>query len=316
MISNIVFTKNRPLQLEGYLESLRRCFPAGLIKTHVLHKPELFEAEYERTFQKFADCTVIRESDFFGDLVSLLAGTETKYILFGVDDVVYFDSVDFSVVNECFERFADDILGFSLRFGGQSLRQGPDVIEQISVGGKTAYRLNWQQGQTPNTRYPFELCATVYPTSLVKNIITSAVSRNPTAQKLFAPSSLLVRALAGIGRARSVLKRFGFFFSPNTFESWNCRWCQRHAEQLPRYVYFQKHCASAVQVNLVNTSTRSDVQDVAEHTPEALAEKYRQGYRLDVDFVAGHKPKGTHCGQEYFRLRQERIVAGIFESGQ
>ncbi len=32
MISNIVFTKNRPLRLHGYLESLRRFFPAEAIE--------------------------------------------------------------------------------------------------------------------------------------------------------------------------------------------------------------------------------------------------------------------------------------------
>ena len=41
-----------------------------------------------------------------------------------------------------------------------------------------------------------------------------------------------------------------------------------------------------------------------EHRVEALAEKYRQGFRLDIDFVAKNKPAGTHCGLECFRLIQ------------
>ena len=45
MINNIVFTKNRPLQLDAYLEGLHRHFPLELIQTYILYKVELFEEE-------------------------------------------------------------------------------------------------------------------------------------------------------------------------------------------------------------------------------------------------------------------------------
>jgi len=41
-IGHIVFTKNRPLQLHGYLESLYRFFPAERMQTCILWKEELF----------------------------------------------------------------------------------------------------------------------------------------------------------------------------------------------------------------------------------------------------------------------------------
>ena len=53
LITNIVFTKNRPLQLEAYLESLYRYFPAERIQTHIIYKPELFSEEYESLFKKY-----------------------------------------------------------------------------------------------------------------------------------------------------------------------------------------------------------------------------------------------------------------------
>jgi len=301
MISNIVFTKNRPLQLEAYLESLYRYFPRELIQTYIIYKRELFEEEYQQLFSKYADCIVIKENDFHGDFLKLLSQINTKFILFGVDDVVYFDSVDFEIIDESFNRFPKDIFGFSLRFGKEIL-EDDDVIADVEVAGHKVHRVDWKQGQTPNSRYPFELCATVYKTELVKKIIAGTMNSNPLAKRLFCPSSAFMRAMNKVVSVRSTLKRFGYFFSPNTLESWNCRWAQNHSEQMPDYLYFQKICASAIQVNMVNTLTKDDFDSAAEYTVEALNERYKSGYRLDIDFVARNKPAATHCGVESFKL--------------
>ena len=93
-ISNIVFTKNRPLQFEGYLEGLYRNFPEELIQTYILYKQELFDNEYQQLFQRYSNCIVVRENDFSTDFFKILNQLNTKYMLFGIDDVVYFDSVD------------------------------------------------------------------------------------------------------------------------------------------------------------------------------------------------------------------------------
>ncbi len=82
MISNIVFTKNRLLQLEGYLKSLYRYWPEALMQTVVVYKPELFEHEYGAVFRKFNEIKVVRERDFHSDVLNVLAKTETEYVLF------------------------------------------------------------------------------------------------------------------------------------------------------------------------------------------------------------------------------------------
>lgn len=93
MISNIVFTKNHPLQLDGCLESLYRHLPAELIRTYVLYKLEFFKEEYRQLFSKYSNCTVMEENDFYSDFLKIIDQIDTKFILFGIDDVVYFDSV-------------------------------------------------------------------------------------------------------------------------------------------------------------------------------------------------------------------------------
>ena len=302
IITNIVFTKNRPLQLEAYLESLYRVFPQELIQTYIIYKVELFEDEYKQVFRKYSDCVVIKENDFHRDFLTVLSKVDAKYILFGIDDVVYFDCVDFGVIDKTFAKYTGDIFGFTLRFGKDVIINGGDAVSETVMAGQTVYSIDWTQGKTTTTRYPFELCATIYPTALVKKVIDNVMNGNPLIRGLFSPSSALMKLLGKSKLRRKILKRFGYFYTPNTLESWNCRWCQKHSDKLPSYLYFKKLCASAMQVNMVNTSTKNDFDNSAEHTVEALNEKYKTGYRLDIDFVCNNKPEGTHCGVECFQI--------------
>ena len=300
-ISNIVFTKNRPLQLEAYLESLYKHFPEDSIQTFVLWKQQLFTEQYQQVFGHLPNCIVTKESDFSSDFFKILNQIDTKYILFGIDDVVYFDSVPSEIIEQTFDRF-DDIFGFSLRFGRNVFDNGEEKITETEVSGQKIYKVNWQEGLSKTTRYPFELCATIYRTELIKEIINTTRSNNPLAAKLFSPNSVLIKSLEKIGLARKVLKRFGYFYSPNTLESWNCRWCQDNTDKLPVYIYFHKLCASAIQVNMVNTTTRNKGKYDESLTVEALNDKYKKGWRFDIDFVVQNKPAETHCKEKYFHL--------------
>lgn len=304
LITNIVFTKNRPLQLDAYLESLYRYFPAERIQTYVIYKPELFSKEYESLFRKYPDCIITRENDFHTDCLSIINQANTRYVLFGIDDVVFFGSVDLDLINQTFEKYQKDILGFTLRFSPESLKNSNDVINEFTVNNQKIYRLNWKNGQTPHSRYPFDLCCTIYPTELVKKIISNVMNNNPVIKKFFSPNAPLIKGLRKTKFARKILKAFGYFFSPNTLESWSCRWCQNNGDQLPDYTYFQKLCATAIQVNMVNTSNRSVFNGSIEHTVEALNDKYKQSYRFDIDAIVSNKPTDLACGEQYFKLKR------------
>lgn len=304
MISNIVFSKNRPLQLDAYLESLYKYFPPEFIRTYIIYKVELFDNEYELLFRKYPDCVIVKESDFHSDFLKVISEVDTEYILFGIDDVVYFDSVDFEVVDKTFSEHSGDILGFSLRFGpnAEFLKDSGDVITNLTVAGQKVFRLDWKNGRSPHSRYPFELCSTVYTTDFVRRVISNTMNGNPLIKKLFSPGSGLIRTLGKIMSTRSILKSFGYFFSPNTLESWPCRWCQNQKDRLPQFFYFQKICAWPIQVNMVNISNNNQLQEIELYSVNRLNDKYKQGYRLDIDFIAANKPTGADCGPQYFNL--------------
>lgn len=304
-ITNIVFSINRPMQLDAYLTSLYRCFNAKNFQTIVLWKPQKFTPEYEQLFAKFDNVTVVREQNFSADLLTIIQNVQTEYILFGIDDVIFFDGIDIDLIDSVFAKEKDSIFGLSLRISDQ-IDPVAKESQNVDMPGQTFKKICWPKGSDPLTRYPFELCATIYRTQLVKKIINSSRYQCPVLSRVFKPNAGIMKNPGKGGIKRKILKKLGYFFSPNTFESFNCRWAQNNAAQLPPYIYFDKQCASAIQVNLVNTTTKSDDQATKENTVEALNKKYQQGVRVDIDHLAANKPIGTHCDEKYFKLKKQQ----------
>ncbi len=303
-ITTIVFTRNRPMQLHGYLESIHRFLPTGTMDIRILYKPDRFGKEYEMCFAAFPDCRVVRESDFFEDLMRLIEQADTEYMLFGIDDVVYFDGVSWPVMEAAWKTLRSELIGFSLRHGDALLEQCGDPVQIHSILEETVKTFEWPRGKTSWTNYPFDLCATVYRTETVRTSVCGPMKGGRWIHRRLSPQSVLVSAADRLCLRRKLLKGFGHFFNPNTFESWTCRECQRHPDRVGRRLAFQKHCAAAIQVNMVNTSTNNDWQGGSDLTVEALAEKYRAGWRIDIDRLSAQKPSRTHLGGESFFLRE------------
>lgn len=302
IISNIVFTKNRPLQLEAYLKSLYRNMPRELIRTYIIYKEELFDEQYLEVFKRFDACVVIREKNFHDDFVNLIERIDTKYILFGTDDVIYYDSVSFDTIDRTFGRFGDDIFGFTLRLCPKNLNPGGDKFSPLQVDGETIYRLSWKDAQTRNAKYPFELNSTIYKTSLVKEIVSRVGREWPMLKKLFSKDSVHVKLLKKVVSMKDFLIAIDTFCNPNTLETHCYKWCRRNKSKVPGYLYYQKLCASAIQVNTVNTELDNPIDSPVNLTVEALNEQYKQGYRFDIEVIERNKLKTTHAGQEHFRL--------------
>lgn len=305
MISNVVFTKNRPMQLHGYLESLRRFYPSNKIHTIVLYKEDLFGDEYERLFREFTGITVVRERDFHSDFLKIVREIKTEYVLFGVDDVLFFDSVPLELVENAFNDHSREMFGFSLRIGlDEQIRDdinAGNFVTQKSAG-QEYYLIDWTRGVSPVSCYPFELCATIYRSDEISRLIESTMKGGDLVRKLFSPSSPITGALGQIYSRKKTLRAFGYFYNPNTFESWCCRYVKQHPDEFGQYLGFQKICASAVQLNLVNTSTNTDWTGDSDLTVEALNEHYKNGKRIDIDYLVENKPRSTHVEREYFKL--------------
>ena len=301
LITNIVFTKNRPLQLEGYLESFYRFMPKENVNTYILYKEDLFGEQYEEVFRKFNHCRVIREKNFNRDLLEILSQVETEYINFGTDDVVYFDSVDLNVIQETFRRFEKEIFGFSLRMNPQSIREG--CIDSYTINGQDVFSVNWKQATDKTARYPFELNGTIYRTKLVREIVSHVSRDKKVLKRIFEKNSLHVRLLSKLFSMKTFLILLEAFRNPNSLEGHCYRWVKTHKGKYPKKLFFQKLCCSAIQVNIVNTVVDNPIDGSEEHTIFALNDKFKLSHRFDIDFLIKNRPQQTHVGKESFRLK-------------
>lgn len=301
-LTNIVFARNRPLQLEGYLESFYRFIPRENVYTYILYKEELFSDQYKEVFSKFDNCVVIRESSFNYDFLKLLTEIKTEYINFGTDDVVYFDSVNLDIVEEIFKEYKKQIFGFSLRMNPETIQE--KNINKYKVKNQDIYSVNWKKTKDNTAKYPFELNGTIYKTNLVKEIISNIDNDKVFLKKVFTKDSLRVKILSNIFKMKNFLALLQTFHNPNNLEGHCYRWVKTHKNRYPDLVFFQNLCSSAIQVNIVNTAIDNPIDGGKEFTIESLNSKFKQGYRIDVDFLIQNKPNHTHIGKEYFRLKK------------
>jgi hypothetical protein len=299
-LTNIVFTRNRPLQLEGYLQSFYRFMPRESVQTCILYKPDLFDEQYSEVFQRFSHCRVFREKEFNSDFLSILEQVETEYMNFGTDDVIYFDSVDLDVIRGVFEEFPEEAFGFSLRMSPESIDE--KEIYSHKVDKHNVYSVNWKRTNDKTARYPFELNGTIYRTELVKEIISHFSKDKEVLKKIFNKDSVRVRILSKVFPMKNFLALLETFHNPNNLEGHCYRWVKKHKYRYRKKLFFQKLCCSAIQVNLVNTTVKNPIDGSQEHRVEALNEKFKQGYKFDIEALERNKPERTHVGREKFVL--------------
>lgn len=91
----IIFSKDRPLQLQALLQSMH-FHVSGLDDQVVLYHSSAtrYETAYQNLKLRFPSVTFVRETSFRGDLLSLLKKISTRSIFFLVDDIIFTDAID------------------------------------------------------------------------------------------------------------------------------------------------------------------------------------------------------------------------------
>jgi hypothetical protein len=300
-LTNIVFTRNRPLQLAGYLDSFFRHMGPVAEQVFILYKKDSFVPEYDRVFAEFPQCRVVEEADFHDDFLSVVDQIDTEYVVFGTDDMVYFDSVDFSLIDTVY-RERGDLFAFTMKIGSDHYADGKEPIEAESIGGQAVYKVNWQTATDRLSGYPFEVSMTIYRKAFIREILRDISRERPWLKKLLVPNSPAL-AIAGLFvKRKRILRAINTFHGPNQLEGYGYHWCRKNKSRLAPYVYFQRICAATLQVNQVNTVVANPVYGGEDLSAKTLNERFREGYRLDTRYLEEHKPAFPLVGHEYFRL--------------
>lgn len=165
MTTIIVFSKDRPMQLHAYLESLIRASGCRQEQIYVLYR-EVMPICYDKvkSFFPYVNWTV--EDNFIHQLWDIVSKAD-EYIMFGCDDVVFTDYFSLQKAELLIEG-REDIFGFSFRLG-KNIRPIPKCIEKK----EDMFIWDWPEN-TWHYGYPWELDCTLYRKTDVIDIINKA----------------------------------------------------------------------------------------------------------------------------------------------
>lgn len=173
MLSIIVFSKDRALQLHGYLESLLRFSEVKCNDITVLYKDNK-KISYKKIIDTFPDVNWVCENNFLDDLKNIILKSN-DYIMFGCDDVIFKSDFDVSKAIQIMSKNAD-IFGFSLRLG-KNIEPRPSnfIIDSHYL------EWNWKESTEAHWNYPWELDSTIYRKIDIKELIcdSSIHFKNP-----------------------------------------------------------------------------------------------------------------------------------------
>ena len=153
MSTVIVFSKDRPMQLHAYLESLIRLSDCEEEQIYVLYREER-PIRYDKVKSYFPHIHWIAETCFSEQLQEIVSKSE-EYIMFGCDDVLFLDRFCFKDM-EMYLSNHEQVLGFSLRLG-----RNIHPLPKGMVHEDPFFTWNWTEN-AGHYGYPWELDCTLY----------------------------------------------------------------------------------------------------------------------------------------------------------
>lgn len=177
----IIFSKDRPLQLYATLESLKKNI-IGDYEVYVLFKVSsyLYEKSYRKVKFKFPKCIFYQEKNFKEDLLNIISNPYYNYILFSVDDNIFYKEIKLLEVFNNLEYYKEAI-GFSLRLG-----ENIDYCYMLNKYQKLQNYFkkdNIMYWDWKEERYDFNYClevsSSIYRRSFIKEILFQIDFKNP-----------------------------------------------------------------------------------------------------------------------------------------
>jgi glycosyltransferase family protein len=267
-ISIIIFSKDRPMQLHGLLESL--FYYSGIFQYHVtvLYKCSS-QYSYKNVMQCFQLVHWVEEKSFFDDLISLLESSN-RYIMFCCDDVLFKHGF---LMSEARERLEKDksIFGFSFRLGS-NITGYPH-----SNSSDNYVKWNWRQAKALHYNYPFELTSTLYRKTDVLKIIEL------TPKKLCNPN----------------------FFEQSFYDLPDS---QKNEFPNNLACFKQLGCVVIITVNRVQDTHPNAFCNKKNYTTSYLNKLYNeQSVTMDIHAISNISHQSIHVDSEYFLLRKSKF---------
>ena len=174
----IIFSKDRPLQLDMLLVSIRSNI-IGSFVVHVLFKASITGSReaYIQLRDDHPSVNFIPEEYFYSDVITLVSNPIYDRVMFLVDDSIFLREVDIDSVGSYMENYPK-VIGFSLRLGNNTTRcHTQRVPQKLPPRMKTIHNngdsiMMWLWGECEHDfGYPLELSSSIYQKSFISSII-------------------------------------------------------------------------------------------------------------------------------------------------
>lgn len=263
-IKVVIFSKNRQMQLHGFLESL------GNYKFDRYVITPNYDITYKEVMGNFPDVNwILEESNGLEKTLKNLINSfnDDDYILFGCDDVIYTKTPDLLFGQFVLET-NNDTIGFSYRLGRNI--QYSESIENLSTD-RHYLKWNWRSPVSyGDFAYPFELMATMYRCKMVK---------------------YLLKSMSGI-------------LTPNRFEDLGYAYCNNNYVPDCLACSDNVSIAYAQDVNRVQDQYPNRINGDDRHNISLLDDLYRQGFRIDLRKLKDAVNNTPFIGMKYWSTKQ------------
>ena len=261
----IIFSKDRAMQLDGTLRSfLLHCQDYDLLDLKVIYTTsnQIHEKQYHQLIKDYERVEFVKEENFKEDLISLLE--PYQYVLFLVDDNLFVREFHLTGIVKAL-RNNTDVLGFTLRLGKNTTHTIHPVKKELMMPvftqiQKNILKYDWTKLDGVGFGYPIELQSAVYRVPDLWPIMSRFDFLNPNTLELLLDSK------------KDYYKENG-----------------KHAQ-----FCFVHSVAFTNPINLVQTAWKNWADNKIEYSSEALAQKFSEGYRIDVDAYSNMVPVTSH----------------------
>ena len=263
----VVFSKDRPLQLDATLRSLElNCTDLRIAAIRVLYATSgpHFAAQYRVLATEHPGITFVREARFKPDLVELAQGS--PHVMFLVDDTLFVGALSLVQAIKVLDQ-DPACLGFSFRLGRNTTYcytldkpQRLPAFEELQPG---VLAFDWTKEEF-DFGYPIEVASSIYRTADLLPLLRELEYRNP-----------------------------------NTLESVLADHAGSFRETRPRLACYAQSVAFSVPANLVQTAWQNRIDSNPALTAEALGNAFAHGQRLDVGRYRGFVANACHQELEF-----------------
>lgn len=269
-IVTIVFSKNRPLQLDLCLRSLLARSNASDVVVLYTTTSERYQKAYDHLDELWDQVEFFKQTNFKDNLLEILK--DYQKVFFVVDDTVFIGN--FSIA-DCVNQLNKDasLIGISLRLGTNttycySMDRNQKVPFFYSYQ-KTLYKdlLKYKWGDTEcDFGYCLELSSSIYRVSDLAQILS-----------------------------------FTQYDNPNQLEWMMFLYSRSFLKIRPSLACFETSVAFSIPANKVQTENNNRVSDNKKYDPENLLDLFEKGWYIYLRIFEGFVPNSAHCEFDFLK---------------